>query len=162
MNVIPIWNSRFRLGKNGDCYDRYLMRMEEMRQANRIMQQCIAENAVGPVMTADGKVVPPRRAEMKRSMEALIHHFKLYTEGYHCRLARFMRPWKPRKANSVFIWSRTARNKPYRCKFRAAQLSASAGDGLHVPRSHGGRCLRRAWLAGYRVRRNRPMTRNQH
>src|SRR5829696_5726870 len=74
------------VGKNGDCYDRYLIRMEEMRQSVRIMDQCIerlnSPDGQGPVSANDNKVVPPKRAEMKRSMEALIHHFKLYTEGY--------------------------------------------------------------------------------
>ncbi|MGZ5851554.1 MAG: NADH-quinone oxidoreductase subunit D, partial [Hyphomicrobium sp.] len=75
------------IGKNGDCYDRYLVRMEEMRQSVRIMQQCCdklrSPEGQGPVVADDKKVVPPRRADMKRSMEALIHHFKLYTEGFH-------------------------------------------------------------------------------
>ena len=71
------------VGKNGDCFDRYLMRMEEMRQANHIMKQCIEKMPSGPVVSTDNKIVPPRRAEMKTSMEALIHHFKLYTEGFH-------------------------------------------------------------------------------
>ena len=74
------------IGKNGDCYDRYLIRMEEMRQSAKIMKQCVvklnAADGKGPVSSLDGKVVPPKRAEMKQSMEALIHHFKLYTEGY--------------------------------------------------------------------------------
>src|SRR3546814_2282568 len=68
------------IGKNGDCYDRYLVRVEEMRQSLKIIRQCIEQMPDGPVLTADGKIAPPRRAEMKRSMEALIHHFKLYTE----------------------------------------------------------------------------------
>ena len=75
------------VGKNGDCYDRYLIRMEEMRQSAHIMKQCIkklrSKEGQGPVTVDDHKIVPPRRDEMKRSMEALIHHFKLYTEGYH-------------------------------------------------------------------------------
>src|SRR5215469_11035212 len=75
------------IGKNGDCYDRYLIRMEEMRQSVRIMRQCIAKlrgpDGQGPVAVQDHKIFPPRRGEMKRSMEALIHHFKLYTEGFH-------------------------------------------------------------------------------
>ena len=75
------------VGKNGDCYDRYCIRMEEMRQSVRIMRQCIAKLRVpegqGPVVVDDNKITPPKRAEMKRSMEALIHHFKLYTEGFH-------------------------------------------------------------------------------
>ena len=73
------------IGKNGDCYDRYLVRMDEMRQSIRIMKQCVAllnsPEGKGPVSSTDGKVVPPKRGEMKQSMEALIHHFKLYTEG---------------------------------------------------------------------------------
>ncbi|MDP1086659.1 hypothetical protein Q6245_30310, partial [Klebsiella pneumoniae] len=72
------------VGVNGDCYDRYLVRVEEMRQSAKIVQQCIAwlrENA-GPVMLQNYKVSPPSRAEMKDDMEALIHHFKLFTEGY--------------------------------------------------------------------------------
>ena len=75
------------IGKNGDCFDRYLIRMEEMRQSIKIMKQCVerlhSPAGQGPVTIDDQKIVPPRRGEMKRSMEALIHHFKLYTEGYH-------------------------------------------------------------------------------
>ncbi|MDE3117134.1 MAG: NADH-quinone oxidoreductase subunit D, partial [Pseudomonadota bacterium] len=71
------------VGKNGDCYDRYVMRVEEMRQSVRIILQCLDKMPSGPVMAENHKVVPPRRGEMKKSMEALIHHFKLYTEGYH-------------------------------------------------------------------------------
>src|SRR5207302_10354049 len=74
------------IGKNGDCYDRYCIRMEEMRQSVRIMKQCIAKlraaDGQGPVATRDHKIVPPSRAEMKRSMEAMIEHFKLYSEGF--------------------------------------------------------------------------------
>src|SRR5207248_1868 len=74
------------VGKHGDCYDRYLVRVEEMRQSARIMKQCLARlqapDGGGPVITPDHKIVPPRRSEMKRSMEALIEHFKLYTEGH--------------------------------------------------------------------------------
>jgi len=75
------------VGKNGDCYDRYLIRMQEMRESVKIMKQCVerlsSADGQGPISSADGKVVPPKRGEMKRSMEALIHHFKLYTEGFH-------------------------------------------------------------------------------
>jgi len=107
------------VGKNGDCYDRYLMRMEEMRQANRIMQQCIQKMPGGPVMTQDGKVVPPRRAEMKRSMEALIHHFKLYTEGYHVPAGEvYAAVEAPKGEFGVYLIS-DGTNRPYRCKFRA-------------------------------------------
>ena len=71
------------VGTRGDCYDRFMIPVEEVRQSARIMRQCLAEMPEGPVHTSDRKVVPPRRAEMKHSMEALIHHFKLYTEGFH-------------------------------------------------------------------------------
>ena len=75
------------IGKNGDCYDRYLVRMEEMHQSVRIMKQCLEKlrlpEGQGPVAIKDNKIVPPLRAEMKRSMEATIHHFKLYSEGHH-------------------------------------------------------------------------------
>jgi NADH-quinone oxidoreductase subunit D len=75
------------VGKNGDCYDRYLLRMEEMRQATRIMKQCLEKlhspQGHGPIAIANNKVVPPLRADMKRSMESTIQHFKLYTEGFH-------------------------------------------------------------------------------
>ncbi|MGH7039815.1 MAG: NADH-quinone oxidoreductase subunit D, partial [Stellaceae bacterium] len=71
------------IGKNGDCYDRYLVRIEEMRQSLRIMRQTLEAMPEGPIKIDDNKVAPPSRAEMKRSMEALIHFFKLYTEGYH-------------------------------------------------------------------------------
>jgi NADH-quinone oxidoreductase subunit D len=107
------------VGKNGDCYDRYLMRMEEMRQANRIMQQCIQKMPGGPVMTPDGKVVPPRRGEMKRSMEALIHHFKLYTEGYHVPAGEvYAAVEAPKGEFGVYLIS-DGTNRPYRVKFRA-------------------------------------------
>src|SRR5437763_1396095 len=71
------------IGRNGDCYDRYLVRVEEMRQSLRIIRQALKQMPAGPVKVNDRKVAPPPRAEMKQSMEALIHHFKLYTEGYH-------------------------------------------------------------------------------
>src|SRR6266436_2136072 len=71
------------IGKNGDCYDRYLVRMEEMRQSVKIIKQCIEQMPGGPVVTDDPKIAPPKRAVMKQSMEALINHFKLYSEGYH-------------------------------------------------------------------------------
>ncbi|QDZ10336.1 NADH-quinone oxidoreductase subunit D [Devosia ginsengisoli] len=119
------------IGKNGDCYDRYLIRMEEMRQSTRIMQQCIAKlNAAdgkGPVSSLDGKVVPPSRGEMKRSMEALIHHFKLYTEGYKVPAGEvYAAVEAPKGEFGVYLVS-DGTNKPYRCKIRApgfAHLSA--------------------------------------
>jgi NADH-quinone oxidoreductase subunit D len=109
------------VGKNGDCYDRYLCRMEEMRQSLRIMQQCIDLLRVtpGPVLTEDGKVAPPRRAEMKRSMEALIHHFKLYTEGFHVPAGEaYAYVEAPKGEFGVYLVA-DGTNKPYRAKIRA-------------------------------------------
>jgi NADH-quinone oxidoreductase subunit D len=111
------------VGKNGDCYDRYLIRMEEMRQSVKIMQQCIAllnaPEGKGPVSSTDGKIVPPKRGEMKRSMEALIHHFKLYTEGYKVPEGEvYAAVEAPKGEFGVYLVS-DGTNKPYRCKLRA-------------------------------------------
>jgi NADH-quinone oxidoreductase subunit D len=107
------------LGKNGDCYDRYLCRVEEMRQSIRIMKQCLANMPSGPVSSQDGKVVPPKRGEMKQSMEALIHHFKLYTEGYHVPQGEvYSAVEAPKGEFGVYLIS-DGSNKPYRCKIRA-------------------------------------------
>jgi NADH-quinone oxidoreductase subunit D len=111
------------IGKNGDCYDRYLIRMFEMRQANRIMKQCVnrllGKEKYGPVSSADGKIVPPKRGEMKRSMEALIHHFKLYTEGYHVPAGEaYAAVEAPKGEFGVYVVA-DGTNKPYRCKIRA-------------------------------------------
>jgi NADH-quinone oxidoreductase subunit D len=107
------------VGKNGDCYDRYLMRMEEMREANKIMKQCIEKMPTGPVNVSESKVVPPKRAEMKRSMEALIHHFKLYTEGYHVPAGEvYAAVEAPKGEFGVYLVS-DGTNKAYRCKIRA-------------------------------------------
>ena len=107
------------VGKNGDCYDRYLIRMDEMRQALRIMKQCIEMMPGGPVHAEDGKVVPPSRAEMKRSMEALIHHFKLYTEGYRVPEGEvYAAVEAPKGEFGVYLVS-DGGNKPDKCKIRA-------------------------------------------
>ena len=111
------------VGKNGDNYDRYLIRMEEMRQSVRIMKQCLEKlrspEGQGPVSTADDKIVPPKRAEMKRSMEALIHHFKLYTEGFHVPAGEvYAAVEAPKGEFGVYLVS-DGTNKPYRCKIRA-------------------------------------------
>jgi len=107
------------VGKNGDCYDRYLMRMEEMREANKIMKQCIQKMPTGPVNVSETKVVPPKRAEMKRSMEALIHHFKLYTEGYHVPAGDvYAAVEAPKGEFGVYLVS-DGTNRAYRCKIRA-------------------------------------------
>lgn len=118
-------------GSNGDCYDRYLIRMEEMRQANKIMKQCVeklnAPEGKGPVASVDGKIVPPKRGEMKQSMEALIHHFKLYTEGYKVPAGEIYAAVEaPKGEFGVYVVS-DGTNKPYRCHIRApgfAHLSA--------------------------------------
>jgi NADH-quinone oxidoreductase subunit D len=111
------------IGKNGDCYDRYCIRMEEMRQSVRIMKQCIAKlrapEGQGPVTIADNKIVPPRREEMKRSMEALIHHFKLYTEGYHVPAGEVYAAVEAPKGEFGVYLIADGTNKPYKCKIRA-------------------------------------------
>jgi NADH-quinone oxidoreductase subunit D len=117
------------IGKNGDCFDRYCIRMEEMRQSVRIMKQCVEKlgKTPGPVTVDDHKIVPPKRGEMKRSMEALIHHFKLYTEGYHVPAGEvYAAVEAPKGEFGVYLVS-NGTNKPYKCKIRApgfAHLSA--------------------------------------
>jgi NADH-quinone oxidoreductase subunit D len=111
------------VGKNGDCFDRYCIRMEEMRQSVRIMRQCIdrlrSPEGQGPVSVADNKIVPPKRAEMKRSMEALIHHFKLYTEGYHVPAGEVYAAVEAPKGEFGVYLIADGTNKPYKCKIRA-------------------------------------------
>jgi len=111
------------IGKNGDCYDRYCIRMEEMRQSVRIMKQCIAKlrspEGHGPVSIVDNKIVPPARAEMKRSMEALIHHFKLYTEGFHVPPGEVYAAVEAPKGEFGVYLVADGTNKPYKCKIRA-------------------------------------------
>ena len=107
------------IGKNGDCYDRYLCRMEEMRESLKIMKQCLEKMPEGPVKTEDKKVSPPKRGEMKRSMEALIHHFKLYTEGYHVPAGEVYAAVEAPKGEFGVYLVADGTNKPYRCKIRA-------------------------------------------
>jgi NADH-quinone oxidoreductase subunit D len=107
------------VGRNGDCYDRYLVRIEEMRQSVKIIAQCLAKMPPGPVMTKDRKVAPPPRAEMKESMEALIHHFKLYTEGYHVPAGETYAAVEAPKGEFAVYLVADGTNKPYRCKIRA-------------------------------------------
>ncbi|MDB5466786.1 MAG: nuoD [Phenylobacterium sp.] len=109
------------LGLNGDCYDRYLCRMEEMRQSTKIMKDCCLRlmKTPGLVLADDHKIAPPRRGEMKRSMEALIHHFKLYTEGYRTPPGEIYACVEaPKGEFGVYLVS-DGTNKPYRCKIRA-------------------------------------------
>jgi NADH-quinone oxidoreductase subunit D len=109
------------IGKTGDCYARYLLRMEEMYQSIRIMKQAIAKlrKTDGPVRVNDYKVAPPPRAEMKASMEALIHHFKLFTEGYHVPAGEAYVPVEAPKGEFGVYLVADGSNKPYRCHIRA-------------------------------------------
>ena len=109
------------VGRNGDCYDRYLVRVEEMRQSNRIIRQCIEwlRNHPGPVMTDNHKVAPPSRVDMKSNMEELIHHFKLFTEGFHVPEGEaYAAVEHPKGEFGIYLVSDGA-NKPYRLKIRA-------------------------------------------
>ena len=107
------------VGRTGDCFDRYLVRVEEMRQSLRIMKQCLEEMPGGPVRTQDNKIAPPSRGEMKQSMEALIHHFKLYTEGYRVPEGEtYTAVEAPKGEFGVYVVA-DGTNKPYRCKIRA-------------------------------------------
>ena len=111
------------IGKNGDNYDRYLIRMQEMRESVKIMKQCVnllsSPAGAGAISSDDGKVVPPKRPEMKRSMESLIHHFKLYTEGYKVPAGEvYAAVEAPKGEFGVYLVS-DGSNKPYRCRLHA-------------------------------------------
>jgi NADH-quinone oxidoreductase subunit D len=111
------------IGTNGDCYDRFMVRVEEVRQSAKIMKQCLAEMPEGPIASSDRKVVPPKRAEMKQSMEALIHHFKLYTEGFHVPAGEvYVATESPKGEFGVYLVA-DGSNKPYRCKIRPTAFS---------------------------------------
>ncbi|SUS06395.1 NADH-quinone oxidoreductase subunit D [Candidatus Defluviicoccus seviourii] len=106
------------VGKHGDCYDRYLVRMVELRESLKIIKQCLNEMPAGPVKVDDRKVAPPKRGEMKGSMEALIHHFKLFTEGYHVPAGEtYTVVEAPKGEFGVYLVS-DGSNRPYRCKIR--------------------------------------------
>lgn len=107
------------VGKTGDCYARYLVRMAEMKESIKIMKQCLEKLPQGPVKVDDYKIAPPPRAEMKSSMEAMIHHFKLYTEGYHVPAGEtYTAVEAPKGEFAVYLVS-DGTNKPYRCRIRA-------------------------------------------
>ena len=111
------------VGTRSDCYDRFMVRVEEVRQSARIMRQCLKEMPAGPVATDDRKVFPPPRAEMKSSMEALIHHFKLFTEGYHVPAGEvYVATESPKGEFGVYLVA-DGTNKPYRCKIRPTAFS---------------------------------------
>ncbi len=107
------------VGRHGDCWDRYLVRMQEMRESLKIIRQCLEQMPEGPVRTPNHKVTPPSRQEMKRSMEALIHHFKLYTEGIHVPAGEvYVATENPKGEFGVYLVS-DGTNRPYRCKIRS-------------------------------------------
>ncbi|MBC3942754.1 NADH-quinone oxidoreductase subunit D [Sphingomonas albertensis] len=111
------------VGTRGDCYDRFMVRVEEVRQSARIMKQCLRDMPEGPIASLDRKVVPPKRAEMKQSMEALIHHFKLYTEGFHVPAGDvYVATESPKGEFGVYLVA-DGSNKPYRCKIRPTAFS---------------------------------------
>ncbi len=106
------------VGKTGDCYARYLVRLEEMRQSRRILQQCLKGLPEGPVMVDDAKIAPPKRAAMKSSMEAMIHHFKLYSEGFHVPAGETYTATESPKGEFAVYLVADGSSKPYRCKIR--------------------------------------------
>jgi NADH-quinone oxidoreductase subunit D len=111
------------VGTRGDCYDRFLVRVEEVRQSAKIMRQCLSQMPKGPVGSSDQKVFPPSRAEMKTSMEALIHHFKLYTEGYHVPAGEvYVATESPKGEFGVYLVA-DGTNRPHRCKIRPTGFS---------------------------------------
>ena len=107
------------VARNGDCYDRYLVRLAEIRESLKIVKQCLAKMKPGPVKVADHKFSPPNRGEMKRSMEAMIHHFKLYTEGYHVPAGSTYSVVETPKGEFGVYLVADGTNKPYRCKIRS-------------------------------------------
>jgi len=106
------------VGRHGDCYDRYLVRIAELRQSLRIMEQCLERMPAGPVKVDDHKVAPPSRGDMKRSMEALIHHFKLYTEGYRVPVGETYAAVEAPKGEFAVYVVADGTNRPYRCRIR--------------------------------------------
>jgi len=111
------------VGKNGDCYDRYLCRIEEMRESVSIINQCLKNLPKGPIKTNDGKISPPPKKEIKQSMEALIHHFKLFTEGYRVDKDEIYTAVEaPKGEFGVYLIS-DGSSKPYKCKIRAPGFS---------------------------------------
>jgi NADH-quinone oxidoreductase subunit D len=111
------------VGTRGDCYDRFMVRVEEVRQSARIARQCLNEMPVGPIGSLDRKVFPPARAEMKQSMEAMIHHFKLYTEGFHVPGGEvYVATESPKGEFGVYLVA-DGTNRPYRCKIRPTAFS---------------------------------------
>ena len=116
-------NFKIPIGKNGDCYDRYLCRIEEMKESVGIITQCLAMMPKGAIKSEDGKITPPPKKEIKESMEALIHHFKLFTEGYRVDKDEIYTAVEaPKGEFGVYLIS-DGSNKPYKCKIRAPGFS---------------------------------------
>jgi NADH-quinone oxidoreductase subunit D len=117
------FNFKIPVGKNGDCYDRYICRMEEMRESVKIIKDCIKNMPTGPVKSIDGKITPPKKEDLKNSMESLIHHFKLFSEGYRVKEAEvYAAVEAPKGEFGVYLIS-DGSNKPYKCKIRAPGFS---------------------------------------
>jgi NADH-quinone oxidoreductase subunit D len=110
------------VGRHGDCFDRYLVRMAEMRESLKIMAQCLDQMPLGPIKIQDYKIVPPPRLELKRSMEALIHHFKLYTEGFHVPAGETYAAVEAPKGEFGVYLVADGTNRPYRCRIRASSF----------------------------------------
>jgi NADH-quinone oxidoreductase subunit D len=110
------------VGRHGDCFDRYLVRMAEMRESLKIMTQCLDQMPLGPIKIPDYKITPPPRAELKRSMEALIHHFKLYTEGFHVPTGETYAAVEAPKGEFGVYLIADGTNRPYRCRVRASSF----------------------------------------
>ena len=117
------FNFKIPIGKNGDCYDRYICRVEEMRQSIEIIKNCIEKMPTGPVKSIDGKITPPSKKDLKTSMEALIHHFKLFSEGFRVPKGEvYCAVEAPKGEFGVYLIS-DGSNKPYKCKIRAPGFS---------------------------------------
>jgi NADH-quinone oxidoreductase subunit D len=117
------FNFKIPIGKNGDCYDRYLCRMEEMRESNKIIKECIKKMPNGPVKSIDGKITPPKKDDLKNSMESLIHHFKLFSEGFRVPKAEIYTAVEAPKGEFGVYLIADGSNKPYKCKIRAPGFS---------------------------------------
>ena len=117
------FNFKIPIGKNGDCYDRYLCRMEEMRESIKIIKDCIKKMPTGPVKSIDGKITPPKRENLKNSMEALIHHFKLFSEGFRVTKGEIYTAVEAPKGEFGVYLIADGSNKPYKCKIRAPGFS---------------------------------------
>jgi len=117
------FNFKIPVGKNGDCYDRYLCRMEEMRESVKIIKECIKKMPPGPVKSIDGKITPPKKEDLKNSMEALIHHFKLFSEGFRVPSGEIYTAVEAPKGEFGVYLIADGSNKPYKCKIRAPGFS---------------------------------------